>query len=85
MAGSKSRELGALGIRCNTIDPGIFKRPRMSAAPDKAKAPPTEMTQFPKRLGNPPEYAALVVHMVENTFFNGETVRLDGSIRMQPR
>ena len=52
---------------------------------NKVKQPLIEMTQFPKRLGIPAEYAALVVHMVENTFFNGETVRLDGAIRMQPR
>lgn len=80
-----ARDLGPLGIRCNTIAPGIFNTPLMNAAPDKVKQPLIEMTQFPKRLGHPPEYAALVVHMVENAFFNGETVRLDGAIRMQPR
>jgi 3-hydroxyacyl-CoA dehydrogenase/3-hydroxy-2-methylbutyryl-CoA dehydrogenase len=80
-----ARDLGPLGIRCNTIAPGIFNTPLMNAAPDKVKQPLIEMTQFPKRLGIPSEYAALVVHMVENTFFNGETVRLDGAIRMQPR
>ncbi|MFZ5698423.1 MAG: 3-hydroxyacyl-CoA dehydrogenase [Pseudomonadota bacterium] len=80
-----ARDLGPLGIRCNTIAPGIFNTPLMNAAPDKIKQPLIEMTQFPKRLGNPAEYAALVVHMVENAFFNGETVRLDGAIRMQPR
>lgn len=80
-----ARDLGPLGIRCNTIAPGIFNTPLMNAAPDKVKQPLIEMTQFPKRLGIPSEYAALVVHMVENRFFNGETVRLDGAIRMQPR
>ena len=63
----------------------IFNTPLMNAAPDKVKMPLIEMTQFPKRLGNPPEYAAMVCHMVENTFLNGETIRLDGGIRMQPR
>lgn len=80
-----ARDLAGLGIRCNTIAPGIFNTPLMNAAPDKVKMPLIEMTQFPKRLGHPPEYAALVCHIVENTFMNGETIRLDGAIRMQPR
>lgn len=80
-----ARDLSTFGIRVNTIAPGIFNTPLMNAAPDKVKMPLIEMTQFPKRLGNPPEYAQLVVSMVENGFFNGEVVRLDGSIRMAPR
>ncbi|MBZ2189746.1 SDR family NAD(P)-dependent oxidoreductase [Alcanivorax sp. JB21] len=80
-----ARDLAPLGIRCNTIAPGIFNTPLMNAAPDKVKQPLIEMTQFPKRLGHPPEYAALVCHMIENSFMNGETIRLDGGIRMQPR
>ncbi|MFP1682569.1 3-hydroxyacyl-CoA dehydrogenase [Alloalcanivorax sp. C16-1] len=80
-----ARDLAQFGIRVNTIAPGIFNTPLMNAAPDKVKMPLIEMTQFPKRLGDPPEYAALVCHMVENTFLNGETIRLDGGIRMQPR
>jgi NAD(P)-dependent dehydrogenase (short-subunit alcohol dehydrogenase family) len=80
-----ARDLASLGIRCNTIAPGIFNTPLMNAAPDKVKQPLIDMTQFPKRLGHPPEYAALVCHMIENTFLNGETIRIDGAIRMQPR
>ena len=80
-----ARDLAPLGIRCNTIAPGIFNTPLMNAAPDKVKQPLIDMTQFPKRLGHPPEYAALVCHMIENRFLNGETVRIDGAIRMQPR
>lgn len=80
-----ARDLAPLGIRCNTIAPGIFNTPLMNAAPDKVKQPLIDMTQFPKRLGHPPEFAALVCHMIENTFMNGETIRLDGAIRMQPR
>lgn len=80
-----ARDLSQYGIRVNTICPGIFNTPLMNAAPDKVKQPLIEMTQFPKRLGNPNEYAQLACHMVENTFFNGEVVRLDGSIRMAPR
>ncbi len=80
-----ARDLSAHGIRINTIAPGIMNTPLMNAAPDKVKLPLIEMTQFPKRLGHPSEFGQLVVHMCENTFFNGETVRLDGGIRMQPR
>ena len=80
-----ARDLAPLGIRCNTIAPGIFNTPLMNAAPDKVKMPLIEMTQFPKRLGNPAEYAQLVCHMIENSFLNGETIRIDGGIRMQPR
>ena len=80
-----ARDLAKLGIRCNTVAPGIFNTPLMNAAPDKVKQPLIEMTQFPKRLGHPPEYAKLVCHLLENTFMNGETIRLDGGIRMQPR
>lgn len=80
-----ARDLSTYGIRVNAIAPGIFNTPLMNAAPDKVKMPLIDATQFPKRLGNPPEYAQLVASMIENSFFNGEVVRLDGSIRMQPR
>lgn len=80
-----ARDLAPLGIRVNTIAPGIFNTPMMQGMPDQVKAPLIEMTQFPKRLGHPHEYAQLVVHLFENAFFNGETIRLDGAIRMQPR
>ena len=80
-----ARDLSKLGIRCNTIAPGIFNTPLMNAAPDKVKEPLIQMTQFPKRLGHPDEYAQLVCHMIENKFLNGETIRIDGGIRMQPK
>lgn len=80
-----ARDLASLGIRCNVIAPGIFNTPLMNASPDKVKQPLIEMTQFPKRLGNPEEYAALASHIIENRFLNGEVIRLDGAIRMQPR
>ena len=80
-----ARDLARMGIRINTIAPGIFDTPLMGMAPDSVRNPLIEMTQFPKRLGIPNEYAALVKHMVENPFLNGETIRLDGGIRMQPK
>ncbi len=80
-----ARDLATLGIRVNTIAPGIFNTPLLQASPDVVKLPLIEMTQFPKRLGFPAEYAQLVVHIAENSFMNGETIRLDGAIRMAPR
>lgn len=80
-----ARDLSRNGIRVCTIAPGIFETPMMMGAPDQVRLPLIEMVQFPKRLGNAPEYAALAVHIMENTYLNGETIRLDGSIRMQPR
>ncbi len=80
-----ARDLAAIGVRVNTIAPGIFNTPLMNASPDSVKLPLIEMTQFPKRLGIPAEYAKLAVHIVENGFMNGETIRLDGAIRMAPR
>ena len=80
-----ARDLARMGIRINTIAPGIFDTPLMGMAPDAVRNPLIEMTQFPKRLGIPSEYAALAKHMVENPFLNGETIRLDGAIRMQPK
>ncbi len=80
-----ARDLSRLAIRVCTIAPGIFETPMMAAAPDKVRVPLIEMVQFPKRLGDAEEYAALAVHIVENSYLNGETIRLDGGIRMQPK
>ncbi|HEX7850894.1 MAG TPA: SDR family NAD(P)-dependent oxidoreductase [Sphingomonas sp.] len=80
-----ARDLMAEGIRVNTILPGIFSTPLLLAAPDNVKAALAASVPFPKRLGNPPEYAALALLMIENGYFNGEDVRLDGAIRMAPR
>lgn len=80
-----ARDLAPIGVRVNVIAPGIFNTPLMNAAPDAVKLPLIEMTQFPKRLGHPPEYGQLACQMVENGFFNGEVVRLDGAIRMSAR
>ena len=74
-----------MGIRINTIAPGIFDTPMMARASDRVRDPLIEMTQFPKRLGAPEEFASLTQHIIENPFLNGETIRLDGAIRMQPR
>ncbi len=80
-----ARDLMSEGIRVNTILPGIFNTPLMNAAPPQVKEALAASVPFPKRLGKPEEYAMLAMCMIENGYFNGEDVRLDGSIRMSPR
>ena len=80
-----ARDLMGEGIRVNTILPGIFDTPLMQAAADNVKAALAASVPFPKRLGNPEEFASLALEMCRNRYFNGESVRLDGAIRMAPR
>jgi NAD(P)-dependent dehydrogenase (short-subunit alcohol dehydrogenase family) len=80
-----ARDLMGEGIRVNTILPGIFNTPLLQGAPDNVKAALAASVPFPKRLGDPDEYAHLAEAMVTNGYFNGESVRLDGAIRMAPR
>ena len=80
-----ARDLMGEGIRVNTILPGIFNTPLMNAAPPQVKEALAASVPFPKRLGNPEEYAKLALCMIETGYFNGEDVRLDGGIRMAPR
>jgi len=80
-----ARDLARSGIRVCTIAPGIFETPMMAGAPDRVRDPLIEMTQFPKRLGNAPEYALLARQIIENPYLNGETIRLDASIRMSAK
>ena len=80
-----ARDLMGEGIRVNTILPGIFDTPLMNAAPPQVKEALAASVPFPKRLGLPEEYAQLALAMIENGYFNGEDVRLDGAIRMAPR
>jgi len=80
-----ARELASSGIRVMTIAPGLFATPMLKALPQEAQDSLGRQTPFPPRLGEPDEYAAMVEHIIENTMLNGETIRLDGAIRMQPR
>ncbi len=80
-----ARDLSGEGIRVNTILPGIFNTPLLAAAPQPVKDALGASVPYPKRLGDPVEYAHLAMTMIENGYFNGEDVRLDGAIRMAPR
>ncbi len=80
-----ARDLSSENIRVNTILPGIFDTPLLAGAPEAVRDALSASVPFPKRLGNPVEYAHLAMTMIENGYFNGEDVRLDGAIRMAPR
>lgn len=80
-----AREFAPHLIRVMTIAPGIFETPMMAGLPQEAQDSLAAQVPHPSRLGKPAEYAALVRHIVENPMLNGETIRLDGAIRMQPR
>ena len=80
-----ARDLAELGIRVCTIAPGLFDTPLLAGVPEAARASLGKQVPFPSRLGQPSEYAALAAHIMENAMLNGETIRLDGAIRMQPR
>ncbi|MCE4062091.1 SDR family NAD(P)-dependent oxidoreductase [Pandoraea sputorum] len=80
-----ARDLSRSGIRVMTIAPGIFETPMMLAMPAEVQASLGQMVPFPPRLGRPAEYAMLVEQIVRNPMLNGEVIRLDGAIRMQPK
>jgi NAD(P)-dependent dehydrogenase (short-subunit alcohol dehydrogenase family) len=80
-----ARELARYGIRVMAIAPGIFDTPLLASLPQAARDSLATQVPFPPRLGHPPEYAALVRHIIENEMLNGEVIRLDGAIRMAPK
>jgi NAD(P)-dependent dehydrogenase (short-subunit alcohol dehydrogenase family) len=80
-----ARDLAEIGVRVMTIAPGIFDTPLLGTLPEPVRHSLAKQVPFPPRLGRPDEYAALAAHIVENEMLNGETIRLDGAIRMQPR
>ncbi len=80
-----ARDLSSEGIRVNTILPGLFSTPLMKGAPQNVLDALGAQVPFPRRLGNPEEYASLALEMIRNSYWNGEDVRLDGAIRMAPR
>jgi len=80
-----ARDLASFGIRVCTIAPGTFDTPMLAQLPENARKALGAQIPFPSRLGRPSEYAALARHIVENAMLNGETIRLDGALRMAPR
>jgi len=80
-----AREFAQFGIRVMAIAPGIFGTPMLRALPQEAQDSLGASVPFPKRLGEPREYAALVMHIIRNGYLNGEVIRLDGALRMAPR
>jgi len=80
-----AREFAQFGIRVLAIAPGIFATPMLQGLPQQAQDSLGAQVPFPKRLGEPSEYAALVLHCLQNSYLNGEVIRIDGSLRMAPR
>ncbi|WP_426110954.1 SDR family NAD(P)-dependent oxidoreductase [Massilia sp. PWRC2] len=80
-----ARDLARSGVRVMTIAPGIFETPMLMGMPEEVRDALGKMVPFPSRLGRPDEYAHLAKTIIENTMLNGETIRLDGAIRMQPK
>jgi NAD(P)-dependent dehydrogenase (short-subunit alcohol dehydrogenase family) len=80
-----ARDLAVVGIRVNTIAPGLMDTPLLAGLPEPARESLAKQVLFPQRLGEPDEFAHLAYHIVENDYLNGETIRMDGGIRMAPK
>ncbi|QKK03139.1 MAG: SDR family NAD(P)-dependent oxidoreductase [Pseudomonadota bacterium] len=80
-----ARELTRFGIRVMTIAPGVFHTPMADVMPEHVRQALADAIPFPKRLGKPEEFARLAAHIVENAYFNGTTLRLDGAVRLEPK
>ena len=80
-----AREFARIGVRINTVAPGIFWTPMVDGMPEHIQEALSASIPFPSRLGKPEEFADLVMHIVENGYLNGETIRLDGAVRLAPK
>jgi NAD(P)-dependent dehydrogenase (short-subunit alcohol dehydrogenase family) len=80
-----AREFTRIGVRVMTIAPGVFHTPMVDIMPEQVQQSLGESIPFPKRLGKPEEFAALAAHIIENTYFNGTVIRLDGAVRLEPK
>jgi NAD(P)-dependent dehydrogenase (short-subunit alcohol dehydrogenase family) len=80
-----AREFARIGVRVNTVAPGIFWTPMVDGMPEHVQASLSASIPFPGRLGKPEEFAELVVHIMQNSYLNGETIRLDGAVRLAPK
>ena len=80
-----AREYARIGVRVNTIAPGIFWTPMVDGMPPHVQESLSASIPFPSRLGKPEEFAELAAHIMENEYINGETIRLDGAVRLAPK
>ena len=80
-----AREFARIGVRVNAVAPGIFWTPMVDGMPEHVQESLSASIPFPSRLGKPEEYAELVAHIMENGYLNGETIRLDGAVRLAPK
>jgi len=80
-----AREYARIGVRVNSVAPGIFWTPMVDGMPEHIQESLSASIPFPSRLGKPEEYAELVAHIMENGYLNGETIRLDGAVRLAPK
>ena len=80
-----ARELARIGVRVNAIAPGVFMTPMVAGLREDFQQSLGASVPFPSRLGSPAEYASLALHLIENAYINGETIRIDGALRMAPR
>jgi NAD(P)-dependent dehydrogenase (short-subunit alcohol dehydrogenase family) len=80
-----ARDLSKVGIRVNTICPGTFDTPMLALLPEPARQALASAIPFPQRLGRPDDFAKLALHIIDNSYLNGETIRLDGALRMAPK
>ena len=85
MIQAMAREFARMGIRVLSVAPGIFWTPMVDGMPEHVQEALGASIPFPSRLGRPEEFAELAAHIVENGYFNGETIRLDGAVRLQPK
>jgi NAD(P)-dependent dehydrogenase (short-subunit alcohol dehydrogenase family) len=80
-----ARDLSSVGIRVNCIAPGIIDTPLLAGLNDEMRTALASNVPFPKRLGSPEDYTSLAIELISNGYMNGETVRMDGALRMAPR
>ena len=85
MGAETARELAQFGVRVLTIAPGLVETPMLRSLPPEIRKSLGDSVPFPRRLARPDEFSRLVLHIIDNTILNGETIRMDGAVRLAPR